>query len=1362
MAAITPKRAAGAPTPTSSSSSPPGRGRLPRPGAVVAALGLTAGLLSAGALPAGAAAPPRAATTAPAAGTATPVELSRGGLTVTVAKEFPQVISYRLGRRTLDGQATALDSFTVNGEAHRATTSMKAEGGRAAYTSTFADLPGLTITSTITVTEDTTVVFAVEKISGEAASSVRTLAIPGQSLVSVDSADPGANLARTRISTDSTTTADRFIPVTGDTALDKEPVGTPYAFVGNAQLSAGVITNATEDSPQDDNTNGNTRLQSRIVDAGQGRRRAELSVGTYTYHPGGATDPRVDTYALPRATVVLAADANRDGTVDWQDGAIAQRKHMPRPFGADRVPERVVQRIPFNFASQATNPFLKTLDNTKRISMATDDLGQWVLEKGYASEGHDSAHPDYGGNENVRAGGWQDLDRLTRTGADYNADYAVHVNATEAYAQAKTFSQDMVEGQPNGWDWLNQAYHIDQRKDLGTGAVLDRFEQLRRDAPGIKTVYVDAYYSSGWLADGLAAGLRRMGFEVATEWAYKFEGTSLWSHWAADKNYGGATNKGINSDIVRFLANSDRDVWNVDPLLGGASVVEFEGWTGQDDWNAFYRNIWTDNLPTKFLQHFQVLDWDRGRSARLTGGVGVRSVDGERRITMGGAEVLRGDTYLLPWGSTRKGDGTSSPGDADKMYFYSASGGEHTFALTEQFAGNKNFTLYELTDQGRVRKAGVKARDGRVTLTAEKGQPYVLVPNGGKAPHRDAHYGQYTGLSDPGFNGGDLDDWNARGGAEIVRAGNGDNVVRLGDGASGISQRVRGLTPGHRYTLAADVEIGPGARRATTLRVRGGQDTRAKTFDITPARNRMASDEKRDTYSQRAAVSFTAPREGTVTVELGAVPGRAAVVLDDVRVMADTTGPLPRAEDGTVVAHDDFEGNQPGWGPFVKGDAGGVTDPRTSISDLHAPYSQKEWKNTYSPYDSGTLRGKAVDDVLAGRHSLKSHAENTGLVHRTTPATVPFEEGHRYRVSFSYQTNIEGQWAWVTGADRVADGKTASRDITREVLAPALDTAVHSREFVAGCGDTWVGLRKLGSARGSDLVLDDFTVTDLGRADGGAACAAVTAPSGAELSPGVPGEYVTTFTNHESADAGNVGIAFHGLPEGWKAEVKEKDGNLFESVAPGATVRTTWLLTPPAGTTDTSPTWQVTATYAHAGATRTVTSDARAAVTAEPVIAPGSTTATADSENASSGAAEGPVTNVLDGDPGTIWHTDYTASQAPYPHWVTLKLGGAADIDGFGYLGRQSGGQNGRVAGYEVAVSDDGQTWTTVARGTLKDVPQTQRVSFDRVRASYVRFTALNALNGQPYAAAAEMRVYGVPVDLPTGYPPGERPADVR
>jgi endo-alpha-N-acetylgalactosaminidase len=83
-----------------------------------------------------------------------------------------------------------------------------------------------------------------------------------------------------------------------------------------------------------------------------------------------------------------------------------------------------------------------------------------------------------------------------------------------------------------------------------------------------------------------------------------------------------------------------------------------------------------------------------------------------------------------------------------------------------------------------------------------------------------------------------------------------------------------------------------------------------------------------------------------------------------------------------VIASNTFEGNQPGWGPFVKVDAGGIADPRTSISDLHTPYTQKAWRDAYSPYNSGTLTGRAVDDVIDGSHSLKSHEENTGLVYR--------------------------------------------------------------------------------------------------------------------------------------------------------------------------------------------------------------------------------------------------------------------------------------------------------------------------------------------------------------------------------------------
>ncbi|MGA7206491.1 MAG: endo-alpha-N-acetylgalactosaminidase family protein [Specibacter sp.] len=1300
---------------------------------------------------------------APPADPATPVTITNGkGLSVAVGKEFPQVISYALGGKTLDGQADKLANFTLNGKNYPATTTMTAGGATAKYTSTFAGFPNLSIESAITATASNTVEFAVTKVSGSAATTLDQLAIPNQSLVSVDSSDSAAQLARTKISTDSTTTADQFLAVTGSTKVDPADVGTPYGFVSNSQLSAGLMTNATDDSAQDSSTNWNTRLQSRIVDAGNGAKRAELSVGNYTYAAAGATDPRVQFYTLPKTTVVLSADANADGKVTWEDGATAFRTAMAQPLGADRVPERVVQHIPFNFASEATNPFLKTLDNVKRISQSTDDLGQWVLEKGYANEGHDSGHPDYGGDYNTRAGGLADLNTLAAKGADYNADLAVHVNVTEAYPQAKSFSDGMISGQVNGWDWLNQSYHIDQRKDLGTGSILDRFAELRKEAPGIKTVYIDAYYSSGWLADQLATQLHKMGFEVASEWAYKFEGNSIWSHWANDKNYGGATNKGINSNIVRFISNAQRDVWNTDPLLGGAQLKDFEGWTGQDDFNAFYNNIWVNNLPTKFIQHFDVTDWNFGQSATLTGGVSIKMVNGQRQISMGTAVVLDGGTYLLPWQDAANNSKTTSPTDADKMYFYSAAGGTTTFTLTSQFANKRNFTLYKLTDQGRTKVTDVINNNGTVTLTGDKAVAYVLAPNGNQPVNKNANYGDGSMLVDPGFNAGNLAAWNATGGAAVARTAAGDNVAVLGTSASSISQNVKKLDKGKTYTLSANVEIAAGSRRAVTLGVTGKDLNAANTFDITPDKNQVAADAKQGTYSQRASVQFTAPVNQKVDVSVSAVAGAAAVTLDDVRIMEDTTTPVAVApgSPGKLVASANFEGNQPGWGPFVKGDAGGSTDPRTSISILHAPYSQKAWKNTYSPYNAGTLNGQAVDDVLSGNSSLKSHEENTGLVYRTVPATVPFTAGHSYKVSFKYQTNVAGQWQWVTGSDTVAGGTVTSKDIKDETMAPALDTANYSRTFTAGCGDNWVGLRKTGAANGADFVIDDFTVTDLGAVTGGASCAAVAGPANADLNPGTTNSYVTTFTNNEATDATNVAMSLGTLPAGWSAQVAAKDGNLVGTVKPGATATTTWLITTPASASGTAAVIHPSATYFNNCSTKTVDSDSNLAVSSQAMVPTSSMTATADSENLDSGPGEGPVANVLDGDLGSIWHTQYDPTVTNYPHWVQLNLGGSYTVSGFGYQGRQSGGQNGKVKGYTVFTSMDGTTWTQVATGNLADTTAMQNISFAPVAAKFVKFQANNAINGQPFAAAAEMRVYGTGGTAATGFAPATRPAD--
>jgi hypothetical protein len=46
---------------------------------------------------------------------------------------------------------------------------------------------------------------------------------------------------------------------------------------------------------------------------------------------------------------------------------------------------------------------------------------------------------------------------------------------------------------------------------------------------------------------------------------------------------------------------SESDTADPDPILGNSNVVEYEGWTSHNDYNAFIANVWQRNLPTKFL-----------------------------------------------------------------------------------------------------------------------------------------------------------------------------------------------------------------------------------------------------------------------------------------------------------------------------------------------------------------------------------------------------------------------------------------------------------------------------------------------------------------------------------------------------------------------------------------------------------------------------------------------------------------------------------------------------------------------------------------------------------------------------------------
>ncbi|MGF2949656.1 endo-alpha-N-acetylgalactosaminidase family protein [Microbacterium alcoholitolerans] len=1064
------------------------------------------------------------------------IVLRTGDLEVRASSAFPQIVQYtdRDSGAVLHGNDTALTELEINGEAQPVEVrSKKISGSSAEYTITPTALEGVEFTAKLSVKKNVVTLAFTEIVDPD--KQVTTIRIPGHGLVTVSSAETGASIATADLSVDRAVTGDKFIPVTADTPVGA-PVATNTVIANTDQLAAAFTTNAMYDPSSGTGYKDGGNFWRESAKDGDDV-EIGVSSGQWLYRPADA--PK--TEELPWVKVAITADANGDDAVDWQDGAIALRDLRVAPFKGDQMPNNVITHIPFNFASQATHPFLRTLDDVKRIAQNTDGLGQAALLKGYTSEGHDSANTDYGDNFNERAGGLDELNAALKAGEKWNASFGVHINATEIYPEANSFSDEIMDPNAPGWNWLDQSYYIDQRYDTTSGLLDKRIGELA-DAThdNLDWVYVDVYYTYGWIAKEIQESLIDHNFRVASEWADKLSVNNTWSHWATDEKYGGSTNKGINSQILRFVNNTQADVWNPDPRLGTAHIIEFEGWTNQNDFNGFLDNVWTANVPAKFVQHHEIMRWtdeaiDLEGDVRITG-----TTASDRSITVGGDEVLRGDTYLLPW-SSKAGK------KVDKLYHYNPAGGETTWTLTDDFAKNRTLQLFSLGDGGRTKIADLPVVNGKVTINAEAGQAYVLVEgknkNAGSALPKKVDFGQGTPVTDPGFNLTDLDEWNPSGDVAIERDGLGRRSALFGAGSAAISQKLDRL-PAGEYTASAWVGIDKDKTREVTLGVdlgKKGSDA-SVTIDSSNAVNYMASDEWHGTTMQRLKVHFTVPRGGdkpVFSVKVG--DGDTPVRVDDVRIIEAAA---PTLGDG-VIASEDFEDTDAGWGPFFKGSAGGSTDPRTHIAKRN-DFTQKGWN------------GRKIDNILDGEYSLMAHQENRGLVYRTSEYSVPFEPGHRYRVSFDYQSTEAGEYAWVTGYDSATGPRiTSSTDFDAVHETTRFEQIVDA----SACGDTFVGLNRIGGGT-ADLIVDNFTVEDLGASDAIPACAQLSGKLGADvIQQGKATEFTTTFTSDEAAAISDVTVELD-LPEGWSAEPITPA--TAASVAPKGTLVTRWNVTAPA------------------------------------------------------------------------------------------------------------------------------------------------------------------------------------------------------
>ena len=434
-------------------------------------------------------------------------------LELNVDVDFPSIKQYRLlkNNATLNGSISDNKTLLINGIEFQPEVTSKVNENAILYTMSIEDIEVL-LAVKIEVIDNVVDLKFIEVIEN-GAFKINTIAFPEHQLLTVSSNVKNAKFAGANMFTAlEGNDGDIFQKVNRKTSLDSMPKGFLYGIVSDENIAASIWTNAVQEK-----TDNNRILKYTF----------EKNNDVYTSIWSGSWLYRADRMSsineLPELKIIITDDGNGDGKVDWQDGAVAFREIMNNPFGNERVKDWVVFRIPMNFASQATNPFSKSLDETKRIFLNTDGLGQFVILKGYGGEGHDSNHPDYG-YIGTRQGGVKELNLICDQANSYNADIGVHINGTESYPEARMFSESLVKKEMLGWNWLDQSYRIDKRFDAMDDKRYQRLKSLKDQVPNLDFIYLDVWYAKGsWDSRKVASEINSLDLILATEFPQDLE-----------------------------------------------------------------------------------------------------------------------------------------------------------------------------------------------------------------------------------------------------------------------------------------------------------------------------------------------------------------------------------------------------------------------------------------------------------------------------------------------------------------------------------------------------------------------------------------------------------------------------------------------------------------------------------------------------------------------------------------------------------------------------------------------------------------------------------------------------------------------
>ena len=351
--------------------------------------------------------------------------ISSGDMSVTMDSSFPRVIKYTLDGKTLNGQEIPYYVVELNNKEYKPQVTSEFTDSTATYHMTVNVSENQTVTFDVEFTVTDNVLQMKLKNIGDSAYHLYNINFPVHSLVSVSSDQTGAELRAANYSTSE---------VRQD--LTTQPASDMYesasiVVISNNELAASI---------NNESYNGHRGISYQTMRNGDHTTTGLWSTG----FPYRGLDDEI-MFAEPWVKVAVTGDRNSDGKVDYQDGAIARRDDCQKDgqkadaYGYETVMGSY-NTIAMDVGSAAQYPFLRILDNIKKMSLGLDNFPQTVIIKGYNGQGHDSNNNDFA-NYNEAAGGLTDFKTLLSVSEEYNTSIGIHVNETETYPESATYSR---------------------------------------------------------------------------------------------------------------------------------------------------------------------------------------------------------------------------------------------------------------------------------------------------------------------------------------------------------------------------------------------------------------------------------------------------------------------------------------------------------------------------------------------------------------------------------------------------------------------------------------------------------------------------------------------------------------------------------------------------------------------------------------------------------------------------------------------------------------------------------------------------------------------------------------------------------